>query len=81
MPAHLRNASSGMGKALGWGAAYRYPHDFDGHYVREEYLPDEIRGHRYYTPSDSGDEREIAARQARLAAAGGDAGADAVKKK
>jgi putative ATPase len=81
VPAHLRNASSGMGKALGWGAAYRYPHDFDGHYVREEYLPDEIRGHRYYTPSDSGDEREIAARQARLAAAGGDAGADAGKKK
>jgi putative ATPase len=67
VPAHLRNASSGMGKALGWGAAYRYPHDFKGHYLREEYLPEEIRGHRYYTPSDSGDEREIAARLARLA--------------
>jgi putative ATPase len=66
VPAHLRNASSGMGKALGWGANYRYPHDFKGHYVREEYLPEEIRGHRYYEPSDSGDEREIAARQARL---------------
>jgi putative ATPase len=62
VPAHLRNASSGMGKALGWGAGYRYPHDFDGHYVREEYLPAELRGHRYYKPSDSGDEREIAAR-------------------
>jgi putative ATPase len=66
VPAHLRNASSGMGKALGWGAAYRYPHDFKGHYVREEYLPDEVRGHRYYEPSDSGEEREIAVRQAKL---------------
>jgi putative ATPase len=66
VPAHLRNASSGMGKALGWGANYRYPHDFKGHYVREEYLPEEIRGHRYYEPSDSGEEREIAARQTRL---------------
>jgi putative ATPase len=55
-----------MGKALGWGAAYRYPHDFKGHYVREEYLPEELRGHRYYEPSDSGAEREIAARQASL---------------
>ena len=33
---------------------------------REEYLPEELRGHRYYQPSDSGDEREIAARQAGL---------------
>ena len=68
VPAHLRNASSGMGKALGWGAGYRYPHDFAGHYVREEYLPEELRGHRYYQPSDSGEEREIAGRQARLRA-------------
>jgi len=34
--------------------------------VREEYLPEELRGHQYYKPSDSGDEREIAERQARL---------------
>jgi putative ATPase len=66
VPAHLRNASSGMAKALGWGAAYQYPHDFKGHYVREEYLPEQIRGHHYYKPSESGDEREIAARLARL---------------
>ena len=66
VPAHLRNASSGTGKALGWGAGYQYPHDFKGHYVREEYLPEELRGHRYYEPSESGDEREIGARQARL---------------
>ncbi len=63
---HLRNASTPLQKSLGWGAGYQYPHDFDGHYVREEYLPEALRGHRYYQPSDSGDEREIAARLERL---------------
>jgi putative ATPase len=66
VPAHLRNASSGTGKALGWGAGYQYPHDFEGHHVREEYLPEALRGRSYYTPSDSGDERVIAERLARL---------------
>jgi putative ATPase len=66
VPAHLRNASSGTGKALGWGAGYQYPHDFEGHHVSEEYLPEALRGHRYYAPSDSGDERAIAERLARL---------------
>jgi putative ATPase len=66
VPAHLRNASSALGKSLGWGAGYQYPHDFQGHHVREEYLPEALRGHRYYAPSDSGDEREIGERQARL---------------
>jgi putative ATPase len=62
VPAHLRNASSGTGKALGWGAGYQYPHDFEGHHVREEYLPEALRGRRYYEPSDSGEERAIAER-------------------
>ena len=66
MPAHLRNAPTKLAKQLGWGAAYQYPHDFDGHYVKEEYLPDTIRGHRYYKPSDSGLERTIAERLAKL---------------
>jgi len=64
VPAHLRNASTGLGKSLGWGAGYQYPHDFKDHHVREAYLPEAIRGHRYYTPSDSGDERAIAERVA-----------------
>jgi putative ATPase len=66
VPAHLRNAATPLGKSLGWGAGYQYPHDFEGHYVREEYLPEPLRGHRYYTPSDSGLERELAARLAAL---------------
>jgi putative ATPase len=70
VPAHLRNASTPLGKSLGWGAAYQYPHDFDGHYVREEYLPEALRGHRYYAPTDSGREREVKQRLARLDGAG-----------
>ncbi len=62
VPAHLRNAATPLGKSLGWGAGYQYPHDFTGHYVHEVYLPEPLRGRRYYTPSDSGDEREIGAR-------------------
>jgi putative ATPase len=65
VPAHLRNAPTPLAKQLGWGAAYQYPHDFAGHYVREKYLPPELEGHRYYAPSDSGHERAIAERLAR----------------
>jgi putative ATPase len=63
VPAHLRNATMGVGKSLGeilgWGAGYQYPHDHPGHHVVEEYLPDELRGHRYYQPTDQGHERII----------------------
>lgn len=65
VPRHLVNASTGMMKQMGYGRGYRYPHNFDGHYVVEEYLPDRLRGRRYYEPSSSGLEREIAERLAR----------------
>jgi putative ATPase len=67
VPAHLRSSSTPLGKSLGWGAGYQYPHDFEGHYVREEYLPEALRGRRYYAPTASGREREIQERLARLA--------------
>jgi putative ATPase len=59
VPAHLRNATTPLQKSLGWSAGYQYPHDFEGHYVREEYLPEALRGHRYYQPSESGREKQI----------------------
>jgi len=76
VPNHIRNAPTPLAKQLGWGTGYQYPHDFAGHYVREEYLPDALRGHKYYQPSDSGHEGEIAARLAKLQAA-----SDAAKKR
>ena len=66
VPPHLRNAATKLGKELGWGTEYRYPHDFDGHYVREEYLPEALRGHRYYAPTDSGREKAIKERLEKL---------------
>jgi putative ATPase len=66
VPAHLRNAPTPLAKSLGWGAGYQYPHDFAGHCVREEYLPEALRGRQYYAPTDSGAERAIAARLAAL---------------
>jgi putative ATPase len=66
VPAHLRNASTKLGKEIGWGAGYKYPHDFKGNYVREEYLPEPLRGHRYYAPSESGREKAIKEKLERL---------------
>ncbi len=62
VPMHLRNAPTGLMKSLGYASGYRYPHDAPGHFVAEEYLPDALRGRRYYEPSREGAEAEIADR-------------------
>jgi putative ATPase len=63
VPLHLRNAPTELLRELGYGKGYRYPHDAPGHFVREQYLPDEIRDSEFYKPSDQGAERELAERQ------------------
>ncbi len=65
VPLHLRNAPTQLLKREGHGAGYRYPHDEPEHFTREQYLPDELREARYYTPSEEGHEREIGERQRR----------------
>src|SRR5262249_6860711 len=65
-PAHPPPPPPPRHTTRGWGAAYQYPHDFEGNYVRQEYLPEPLRGHRYYQPTDSGREREIKERLERL---------------
>ena len=64
VPLHIRNAPTPLMKHMGYGAGYQYPHDFEGHYVPEEYLPEALRGQRFYQPPASGHEREIAQRLA-----------------
>jgi putative ATPase len=59
VPLHLRNAPTGMMKHLGYGAEYKYAHDFPGHFVDQQYLPDELAGKIYYKPSNSGREATI----------------------
>ena len=64
VPEKLRNAPTDLMKRIGYGRAYRYPHNFDGHYVPESYLPEELDRRVYYQPSDQGEERELAERLA-----------------
>jgi len=59
VPLHIRNAPTSLMKDLGYGKDYKYPHDFPGHIVEEEYLPENLKGRIYYHPADLGFEREI----------------------
>jgi putative ATPase len=59
VPLHLRNAPTKLMKSEGYAEGYRYPHDFPGHVVSQQYLPDELAGRRYYDPGDQGYERDI----------------------
>ncbi|HZX94612.1 MAG TPA: replication-associated recombination protein A [Myxococcales bacterium] len=62
VPLKLRNAPTPLMKSMGYSGGYRYPHNFTGNYVPEEYLPDALRGQRFYAPSQSGEEANIADR-------------------
>ncbi len=69
VPNHLRSAGDRRMKAHGIGVGYRFPHDFEGDDVAQQYLPDELAGSRYYVPNDQGHEVVIAARIAEREAA------------
>jgi putative ATPase len=62
VPLHLRNAVTGLGRAMGYGAGYRYAHDHEGGVVEQQHLPTSLAGRRYYEPSQHGVEREVADR-------------------
>jgi putative ATPase len=59
VPLHLRNAPTGLMKDLGYGKGYKYPHDYPGHTVVEDYLPEKLKGTRFYKPDGQGKEKEI----------------------
>jgi putative ATPase len=69
VPLHLRTAGDRRMKAHGIGVGYVNPHEFEGDDVRQQYLPDDLVGRRYYVPSDQGYEATIAARMAARAQA------------
>ncbi|MBQ1491709.1 MAG: replication-associated recombination protein A, partial [Blautia sp.] len=60
VPVHLMDAHYQGHERLGHGVGYLYPHDYPGHYVRQQYLPEELIGETFYEPSDSGYEKEVA---------------------
>ncbi len=59
VPAHLRDSHYQGAKVLGHGAGYEYPHDHEGGWVAQSYLPESLAGRRWYRPSVHGHEQEV----------------------
>jgi putative ATPase len=59
VPLHLRNAPTGLMKQLGYGAEYKYAHDYPDSYVAQQYLPDALKGRKLYEPGTLGFEKRI----------------------
>ncbi|MGQ9644117.1 MAG: replication-associated recombination protein A, partial [Ignavibacterium sp.] len=59
VPLHLRNAPTKLMKELGYGSDYKYAHDYQNHFVEENYLPDELAGKQFYFPTEQGQEKKI----------------------
>ncbi len=59
IPLHLRNAPTALAKKLDHGKDYKYPHSYQENWVVEDYLPKNLKGKRYYKPSDHGYEKII----------------------
>jgi len=62
VPIHLRNAVTQLDSQMRHGESYKYPHDYNDHYVTQNYLPTKLRNKRYYEPSDQGKESDIRGR-------------------
>ncbi len=59
VPNHLRDAHYKGASKLGHGIGYKYAHDYKNHYVKQQYLPDEVVNEKYYIPSENGYEKKI----------------------
>ncbi len=62
VPLHIRNAPTKLMEGLGYGAGYKYAHAYEDGYVPQDYLPDALRGQKWYEPSEFGYEKTIAER-------------------
>jgi putative ATPase len=59
VPLHIRNAPTKLMKDLGYHKGYKYAHDFKGNFVRDNFLPDELKGTTFYDPGKNPKEEEI----------------------
>ena len=59
VPLHIRNAPTRLMKNLGYAKGYRYPHDYAGGWVEQQYLPEKIKSRIFYRPTGRGFEKEI----------------------
>ena len=57
VPIHLRDTHYKGAKFFGHGKNYKYPHDFEGHFVKQNYLPKNFAEKKYYAPSENGYEK------------------------
>jgi len=58
-PLHIRNAPTNFMKNIGYGKGYKYAHDFPGAVVEQEHMPEELKGRRFYYPTDRGFEKTL----------------------
>lgn len=59
VPMNLRNAPTKLMKDLGYHKNYKYAHDFDNHFVEENYLPEELKTKQFYFPTENGQEKRL----------------------
>lgn len=59
VPNHLRNAPTKLMKEIGYGKNYKYAHDFENHFVEENYLPDNLKDKQFYFPTENGQEKRL----------------------
>lgn len=59
VPLHLRNAPTKLMKDIGYGKEYKYPHDFQNHFIEENYLPEELKNKQFYFPTENGQEKNL----------------------
>lgn len=59
VPLHIRNAPTGLMKKLGYGKNYKYAHSYESNFTEQEFLPDQIKGTRFYDPGKNPREEEI----------------------
>jgi putative ATPase len=63
VPLHIRNAPTSLMKKLGYGAEYKYAHDYPGNFVQQQFLPDELTHKRFWNASDNPSEAQMQQRQ------------------
>lgn len=66
VPLHIRNAPTKLMKDLGYGKDYKYAHDYDGNFVKDDFLPDELKNKIFYDPQKNPREEEIRQRLQKL---------------
>jgi putative ATPase len=59
VPMHLRNAVTKLMKDSGYGKDYKYAHNFPGHVVEQQHLPDSIKNKKFYFPGELGYEKQV----------------------